>query len=62
MKLQPNTRHPHGLTGEEYNKLFTKDKPIIFNYHGYPTLIHEFTYERENQKKCQYMVTSKKEQ
>ena len=48
MKLQPNTRHPHGLTGEEYNKLFTKDKPIIFNYHGYPTLIHEFTYEREN--------------
>lgn len=48
MKLQPNTRHPHGLTNEEYNKLFTKDKPIIFNYHGYPTLIHEFTYEREN--------------
>ena len=48
MKLQPNTMHPHGLTNAEYNKLFTKDKPIIFNYHGYPTLIHEFTYEREN--------------
>lgn len=48
MKLQPNTMHPHGLTTAEYNKLFTKDKPIIFNYHGYPTLIHEFTYEREN--------------
>ena len=48
MKLQPNTMHPHGLTNTEYNKLFTKDKPIIFNYHGYPTLIHEFTYEREN--------------
>lgn len=48
MKLQPNTIHPHGLTNAEYNKLFTKDKPIIFNYHGYPTLIHEFTYTREN--------------
>lgn len=48
MKLEPNSRHPHGLTDSEYNKLFTKDKPIIFNYHGYPTLIHEFTYEREN--------------
>ena len=48
MKLQPSTRHPHGLTNTEYDKLFTKDKPIIFNYHGYPTLIHEFTYERFN--------------
>lgn len=48
MKLQPSTRHPHGLTDREYNQLFTKDKPIIFNYHGYPTLIHEFTYERDN--------------
>lgn len=48
MKLQPSRKHPHGLTDTEYNDLFTKDKPIIFNYHGYPTLIHEFTYEREN--------------
>lgn len=48
MKLEPNTKYPHGLTNVEYNKLFTKDKPIIFNYHGYPTLIHELTYEREN--------------
>ncbi len=48
MKLEPSTRHPHGLTNMEYNNLFTKDKPIIFNYHGYPTLIHEFTYERFN--------------
>ena len=48
MKLQPSSMHPHGLTNTEYNKLFTKDKPIIFNYHGYPTLIHEFTYLREN--------------
>ena len=48
MKLQPNKKHPHGLSDTEYNNLFTKDKPIIFNYHGYPTLIHEFTYERLN--------------
>ncbi len=48
MKLEPSNRHPHGLTNSEYDKLFTKDKPIIFNYHGYPTLIHEFTYERTN--------------
>ena len=48
MKLEPSTKHPHGLTNTEYNKLFTKDKPIIFNYHDYPTLIHELTYEREN--------------
>lgn len=48
MKLQPSKRHPHGLTDTEYNNIFTKDKPIIFNYHGYPTLIHEFTYERAN--------------
>lgn len=48
MKLQPKSRHPHGLSNEEFNLLFTKDKPIIFAFHGYPTLIHEFMYEREN--------------
>ena len=48
MKLQPSSKHPHGLTDSEYNKLFTKDKPIIFNYHGYPSLIHELIYLREN--------------
>ena len=48
MKLESNEKHPHGLTDDEYNSLFTKDKPIIFNYHGYPTLIHELTYLREN--------------
>ncbi len=48
MKLQPSSKHPHGLTDSEYNKLFTKDKPIIFNYHGYPSLIHELTYLRDN--------------
>ncbi len=48
-RLQPNTQHPHGLSNEQYDMLFTKDKPIIFNFHGYPTLIHELTYSRHNQ-------------
>ena len=48
MKLQPHTEHPHGLTDEEYDGLFTKDTPIIFAYHGYPTLVHELTYRRHN--------------
>ena len=48
VKLQPHTEHPHGLTDAEYDTLFTKDKPIIFAYHGYPTLIHELTYRRHN--------------
>ncbi len=47
-KLQPSTEHPHGLTDEEYDMLFTKDKPVLFNFHGYPTLIHELTYRRNN--------------
>lgn len=47
-KLQPHGEHPHGLTDEEYDMLFTKDKPIIFAFHGYPTLIHELTYRRHN--------------
>ena len=49
MKLQSNTKHPHGMTDEEYNAIFTKNKPIIFNFHGYPDLIHQLTYNRENQ-------------
>ena len=48
MKLQPHTEHPHGLTDEDYDTLFTKDKPIIFAFHGYPTLVHELTYRRRN--------------
>lgn len=48
MKLQPHTEHPHGLTSEDYDSLFTVDKPIIFAFHGYPTLIHELTYRRHN--------------
>ena len=48
MKLAPKTIHPHGLTDEEYNKLFTKDTPIIFNFHGYPSLIKQLTFDRTN--------------
>lgn len=49
MKLVSNEDHPHGLTNVEYNNLFTKDKPIIFAFHGYPHLIHQLTYKRANQ-------------
>lgn len=48
MKLDSTTSHPHALTDEDYDELFTIDKPIIFAYHGYPTLIHELTYFRHN--------------
>ena len=49
MRLQTKEEHPHGMTNEEYDKIFTKDKPIIFNFHGYPSLIHQLTYKRTNQ-------------
>jgi xylulose-5-phosphate/fructose-6-phosphate phosphoketolase len=48
MKLQPAEEHPHGLSGEEFDRLFTKNRPIIFAYHGYPWLIHRLTYRRTN--------------
>ena len=48
MKLQSHDKHPHGLIDEDYDAIFTKDKPIIFNFHGYPNLIHELTYKRTN--------------
>ena len=48
MRLQSDSLHPHGLSDKEYDLLFTKDKPIIFAYHGYPSLIHELTYKRHN--------------
>ncbi|HEA22028.1 MAG TPA: phosphoketolase family protein [Pricia antarctica] len=50
MKLEPNTEHPHGLTDEAFDALFTKDKHIIFAFHGYPKLIHQLTYRRSNHK------------
>jgi xylulose-5-phosphate/fructose-6-phosphate phosphoketolase len=46
MKLQPHSVHPHGLTDAEFDVLFTTDKPIIFAFHGYPSLIHKLTYRR----------------
>jgi xylulose-5-phosphate/fructose-6-phosphate phosphoketolase len=47
-RLQPDTEHPHGLSDRDFDSLFTKDKPVIFNFHGYPWLIHKFTYRRTN--------------
>ena len=48
MKLQSNKQHPHGISDTEYDLIFTKDKPIIFAFHGYPDLIHQLTYNRTN--------------
>jgi xylulose-5-phosphate/fructose-6-phosphate phosphoketolase len=47
-KLMPATEHPHGLTDRNFDSLFTTDKPIIFNFHGYPALIHKLAYRRAN--------------
>jgi xylulose-5-phosphate/fructose-6-phosphate phosphoketolase len=48
MRLQPSEAHPHGLSHEEFDRLFTRDRPVIFAYHGYPALIHRLTYRRTN--------------
>ena len=48
MKLQPQSEHPHGLSDDAFDALFTKNKPITFAFHGYPTLIHRLTYRRTN--------------
>ncbi len=48
MKLESNTNHPHGLTEDEFDMLFTKDKPVIFAFHGYPSLVHQLAYKRTN--------------
>jgi xylulose-5-phosphate/fructose-6-phosphate phosphoketolase len=48
MKLQPSSEHPHGLSDEEFDALFTADRPILFAFHGYPWLIHRLTYRRTN--------------
>jgi xylulose-5-phosphate/fructose-6-phosphate phosphoketolase len=50
MKLQPCSEHPHGLSDADFDDLFTKNKPIIFAFHGYPWLIHRLTYRRHNHK------------
>jgi xylulose-5-phosphate/fructose-6-phosphate phosphoketolase len=48
MKLQPSEEHPHGLANADFDALFTRDRPVIFAYHGYPWLIHRLTYRRTN--------------
>ena len=48
MRLQPDSEHPHGLSEEEFDALFTTGRPVIFAYHGYPWLIHRLTYRRTN--------------
>ncbi len=48
MRLQPASEHPHGLSDQDFDVLFTKDKPVIFAFHGYPWLIHRLTYRRTN--------------
>jgi xylulose-5-phosphate/fructose-6-phosphate phosphoketolase len=48
MRLEPDTEHPHGLSDRDFDALFTADKPVIFAYHGYPSLIHRLTYRRNN--------------
>jgi xylulose-5-phosphate/fructose-6-phosphate phosphoketolase len=50
LKLTPATEHPHGLSDRDFDSLFTVDKPVIFNFHGYPWLIHRLTYRRTNHK------------
>jgi len=48
MTLQPREQHPHGLSDQEFDRIFTKDKPVIFAYHGYPYMIHRLCYRRTN--------------
>lgn len=48
MRLQPKSEHPHGLSDHDFDAIFTQDKPVIFAFHGYPSLIHRLTYRRTN--------------
>ena len=48
MTLQPQTEHPHGLEDRDFDEIFTRDKPVIFAFHGYPGIIHRLTYRRHN--------------
>jgi len=49
-KLAPESEHPHGLSDYDFDSLFTEDKPVIFNFHGYPWLVHRLAYRRRNHK------------
>ena len=48
MRLQPQSEHPHGLDDREFDELFTADRPVVFAFHGYPSLVHQLTYRRNN--------------
>ena len=48
MALQPQSEHPHGLEDQDFDELFTTDRPVIFAFHGYPSMIHKLTYRRHN--------------
>src|SRR5690606_19641612 len=48
MRLQPPSEHPHGMNDSDFDAIFTRDKPIVFAWHGYPSLIHQFAYRRTN--------------
>jgi xylulose-5-phosphate/fructose-6-phosphate phosphoketolase len=48
MRLEPDTEHPHGLSDREFDALFSEDRPVVFAYHGYASLIHKLTYRRRN--------------
>ena len=48
MRLQPSSEHPHGMTDAQFDALFTADRPVVFAFHGYPSLIHQLTYRRTN--------------
>jgi len=61
MKLQPTSEHPHGLSDADFDSLFTKNKPVIFAFHGYPWLIHRLTYRRHKSRgTCTYADTRKR--
>ena len=47
-RLEPDSKHPHGLSDDKFDRIFTKNKPVIFAFHGYPSLIHQLVYKREN--------------
>jgi xylulose-5-phosphate/fructose-6-phosphate phosphoketolase len=48
MTMQPSSEHPHGFSDSEFDSMFTRNKPVIFAFHGYPWLIHRLTYRRTN--------------
>jgi xylulose-5-phosphate/fructose-6-phosphate phosphoketolase len=58
-RLEPASEHPHGLNDRDFDSLFTVNKPVIFNFHGYPWLIHRLAYRRKNH--CNFHVRGYKE-